>query len=156
MASYIPDDKDLPPQPLPGNLSPDSIDVCSELATILSRIHYPQATVTAGAESNTNNNSSSQPPLSTKDLPGALDTLKRKVQQARAAVHTLPDIDRTVAEQEAEMRAMQERIEKQQAALRQLKEFGLQFAAESTTAAAATAGGGDVQMGGTSAVGSSG
>lgn len=142
MASRVPDDEYLPPHPLPGNLSPDTIDVPSELANILSRIHYQPASANA---------SNAQPPLSTKDLPGAIDPLKRKLQQARAAVHTLPDISRTIPEQEAEMRAIEERIENQRAALRQLKEYGLQFAVESAGASAGGAGG-DVEMGGTTGV----
>lgn len=118
---------------LPGTLTPDSIDVPSELAQILSRVRYsdknsqqqsgadPSAAAAAAAAG---------PPIAVKDLPAAIDPLKHKIQSARAAVHTLPDVRRTIPEQEAEAAALLARIDKQRATLLQLKEFGLRFAAE--------------------------
>lgn len=118
---------------LPGILTPDSIDVPSELAQILSRVRYsdknsqqqqqPGADPSAAA-------AAAGPTIAVKDLPAAIDPLKHKIQRARAAVHTLPDVRRTIPEQEAEATALLARIEKQRATLLQLKEFGLRFAAE--------------------------
>ena len=44
--------------------------------------------------------------------------IKQMIQNARLAVAELPDMDRTIEEQEAEMRELEERIEKQRDALR--------------------------------------
>lgn len=129
-------------QPLPGGLSPDSIDVPSELATILSRISY---TAQPPPPPPASPHSKEPPPerLLPKELPTATDPVKHKLQSARAAVRTLPDIQRTIPEQEAEIAELRALIERQRAALSKLKEFGLQFAAEGTNNE-----GGDVDMGG--------
>lgn len=127
--------------PLPAGLSPDSIDVVSELATIFERVQYAPAADPSDAASK----------ISLRDLPTATDPLKHKLQNARAALHTLPDITRTIPEQEAEIRLVQARIERQRAALQQLKDFGLRFAAET-----AAKGDGDVEMSGTAVGGAEG
>lgn len=156
--------------PLPDGLSPDSIDVCSELSTILARVRYtdnkngtastnggdgtttsqpggPSIAIAAGAATTAPSPSGGDDaqggPLSTKDVPTATDHLKHKIQRARAAVHTLPDIRRTIPEQEAEIAALEDKIAQQRAVLLQLKDFGLQFAAENSRKAD-----GDVEMGG--------
>lgn len=142
---------------LPGGLTPDSIDVPSELAQILSRVRYSdknsqqqqqQSSSAGGAADPTAAAAASQIPI--KDLPAAIDPLRHKIQRARAAVHALPDVRRTIPEQEAEAAALRARIEKQRAALLQLKEFGLRFAAENGD------GDRDVEMTGTEAVGGGG
>lgn len=159
--------------PLPGGLSPDSIDVCSELATILARVRYtdnktgtasanggdaavanqpggPSTATATGAvttaSSPSGGDDAQNSPLSTKDIPAATDHLKHKIQRARAAVHTLPDIRRSIPEQEAEIAALEDKIAQQRAVLLQLKEFGLQFAAENSRKAD-----GNIEMGGTGA-----
>lgn len=157
--------------PLPGGLSPDTIDVCSELATIIARVRYADKTG-PGASTNGGDPAANQPGgpsaagaagaattasspsgddarnggLSPKDIPAATDHLKHKIQRARAAVHTLPDIRRSIPEQEAEIAALQAKIAQQRAVLLQLKDFGLQFAAENSRKAD-----GDIEMGGTGA-----
>lgn len=158
---------DTTPQALPAGLTPDSVDVPSELYTILSRLRYtdkngastngdgdsnkPGANTPAGGlPGSTPSGGAIQPAngtdtkaLTTKDLTAATDPLKHKVQRARAAVHTLPDITRTIAEQEAEIKEWQDKIESQRRVLQQLKEFGIQFSHGST----------DIEMGGTGAQG---
>lgn len=162
-----PPDPDANPHPLPAGLSPDSVDVQSPLYTILSRLRYtekngaatnsdgdsskPGANTPAGGLPGSTPsgaaaqeaNSSDTKTLSTKDLAAATDPLKHKIQRARAAVHTLPDITRTIQEQEAEIREWEDKIEKQRTVLLQLKEFGIQF----------SRGNRDVEMGGTGAQG---
>lgn len=134
--------------PLPAGLSPDSIDVSSELATILTRIRYTnqQAQAAAGATA-----ADTKPPaapsddLAPKDLPTATDGLKHKIQHARAAAHTLPDVHRAIAAQDAEIAELHTRLADQRAALAKLKEFGLlRFAAASDEVNPD----GDVEMGG--------
>lgn len=156
---------DANPHALPSGLTPDSVDVPSELYTILSRLRYtdkngaatsgdgdaskPGASTPAGGlPGSTPAGGASNPadgpntkPLSTKDLAAATDPLKHKILRARAAVHTLPDINRTIAEQEVEIKEWQDKIESQRKVLQKLKEFGIQFSHGST----------DVEMGGTGA-----
>ncbi|CAK7241335.1 MAG: hypothetical protein STHCBS139747_002796 [Sporothrix thermara] len=69
------------------------------------------------------------PPISLRDLPTATDGLKHKLQHARAQIKTLPDMGRTVAAQEAEMRQLEARIEAQKAMLARLRADGARFAA---------------------------
>ncbi|KAF3763079.1 hypothetical protein M406DRAFT_261512 [Cryphonectria parasitica EP155] len=132
------------PYTLPAGLSPDSIDIPSELATILSRIHYVSQPAPETTDPSNPRPRDQDEGVRPKDLPTATDSLKHKIQRARAAVHTLPDIKRTIPEQEAEIAELKAHIEKQRAALGRLKEYGLQFAAEETNTD-----GGDVEMGGT-------
>lgn len=160
-------DPNANPHPLPAGLSPDSVDVPSELYTILSHLRYtdkngastngegdsnkagantpagglPGSTPSGGAIHPTSGSDIKS--LSTKDLTAATDPLKHKIQRARAAVHTLPDVTRTIAEQEAEIKEWEDKIERQRKVLLQLKEFGIQFSHGST----------DVEMGGTGAQG---
>ena len=46
------------------------------------------------------------------------------IQNARVAVAALPDVDRTVEEQEAEMRELEERIERQREVLKEVAGTG--------------------------------
>ncbi|KUI72052.1 hypothetical protein VM1G_07699 [Cytospora mali] len=156
------------PHKLPGGLSPDSIDVPSELYTVLSRVRYTDKSGTAtasgdgepgkpggvntpaagpsgatpaagGADGAAGGGNPASKPLSTKDLVAATDPLKHKIQRARAAVHTLPDIQRSIPEQEAEIREWENKIARQKEVLQQLREFGIQFSHGSS----------DIEMGGT-------
>jgi len=60
--------------------------------------------------------------LSFKDVPGATDGLKHKLQRARAQVRELPDMDRSITEQNDEIRDLENRIEKQRALLQRLRD----------------------------------
>lgn len=167
MASPPPPNPGANPHKLPGGLSPDSVDVVSELFTFISRVRYtdkngtsattgdgdakpgantpaggPSGATPAGAADGAASGSESKT-LSTKELVAATDPLKHKIQRARAAVRTLPDIERTIPEQEAEIRELEEKIRQQRQMLLQLKEFGIQFSHGSS----------DVEMGGTGAQG---
>jgi RNA polymerase II transcription mediator complex subunit 9 len=59
--------------------------------------------------------------LDPKDLPTAALPIKHKIQKARAAVSALPDVDRTIEEQEDEIRELEERIEKSRGMVAELK-----------------------------------
>jgi len=50
--------------------------------------------------------------------------LKHKIQRARAEAKALPDVDRSIEEQEEEMRELEDKIEKQKEVLRMLAELG--------------------------------
>ena len=72
-------------------------------------------------------NSTSTTSLSIKELPAATDNLKHKLQRARAAVKTLPDITRSIAQQQAEIEELEQRRRQQLAMLAKVKGAGLQF-----------------------------
>ncbi|KAL4779577.1 RNA polymerase II transcription mediator complex subunit 9-domain-containing protein [Aspergillus varians] len=50
------------------------------------------------------------PPLDVKHLPTEVSSIKIRIQKAQAMVEGLPDVDRTVAEQEKEIHDLEERI----------------------------------------------
>jgi predicted RNase H-like nuclease (RuvC/YqgF family) len=56
--------------------------------------------------------------------------MKRKLQKARAAAKELPDMERTVKEQEEEIRELEERIRMQRGVLEGLREEGLRVGRE--------------------------
>lgn len=53
---------------------------------------------------------SNPPSLSPKDLATEAGLIKLKIQKAKASIESLPDIDRSTEEQEAEIRELEERI----------------------------------------------
>ena len=115
--------------PLPDALNPDSIDTLPVLAEILSRLQNlsPEGTtgVTPSATpSHSQGLLSSSGVISTKDLPTATDGLKHKLQKARGQVRELPDIQRSVKDQEEEIGRLEERIRKQKEVLEGLRAVG--------------------------------
>ena len=164
---------------LPPHFSPDTLDVLTELADVLQKVHesareslqrdtttqqtpsQKQATQTGGqtpsqstgagtsqlkpgagssAVISTPGGSALTPTsaaaaaagkkLTFKDVPGATDGIKHKLQKAREQVRALPDMERTVGEQQREIEELEARIERQTALLERLKEGGLAFGRE--------------------------
>ncbi|KAI9043749.1 RNA polymerase II mediator complex middle subunit MED9 [Aspergillus affinis] len=54
--------------------------------------------------------SNAPPPLDIKSLPTEISSIKIRVQKAQAVVEGLPDVDRSVADQEAEIEELEDRI----------------------------------------------
>lgn len=122
------------PHSLPPDLSPDDLDALSELSLVLAKVR-------AGLSSSSSSTSGHPPPtqtqshastaqqqqLSFKDVPGATDGLKHKLQHARAQVRALPDMGRSVEEQRAEIAQLEARIRQQRALLESLREGGARF-----------------------------
>jgi hypothetical protein len=50
------------------------------------------------------------PPLDIKNLPKEVSSIKIRIQKAQAVVGNLPDVDRTVTEQELEIQELEDRI----------------------------------------------
>ena len=103
LASSVPPTTTSPPEiPFP---SPQTFDILPEIYAVVSRLHLPTSTTTDPTPS--------QPidSLSPKDLPAAIVPIKLKIQKARAAVQALPDVGRTVEEQQREIRALEKRNE---------------------------------------------
>ncbi|UNI17517.1 hypothetical protein JDV02_003854 [Purpureocillium takamizusanense] len=65
--------------------------------------------------------------LSFKDVPGATDGIKHKLQHARAQIRALPDMDRSVDDQRREIEELEARIERQRGLLERLRERGVRF-----------------------------
>ncbi|TDZ34941.1 hypothetical protein C8035_v010161 [Colletotrichum spinosum] len=135
----------MPPHPLelPPTLSPDALDTLTELTGILTRLRaaiqtsgssggITGATPAAMGPGATPNPSGASPnaPLSLKDVPAHTDALKHKLQRARVQMRTLPDMERTTAEQEEEIRELEERIKLQREVLDRLREAGVKFGHE--------------------------
>ncbi|KAM7186994.1 RNA polymerase II transcription mediator complex subunit 9 domain containing protein [Naviculisporaceae sp. PSN 640] len=153
---------------LPEGLSPDAVDILTELTAILTKLRASQNLPPAGLSTPAlaslgalpgapgatpgpgplGASSQSQPSgltpapapgatpfpsgapggISVKELTAATDAIKHKLQRARAAVKTLPDMNRTIEQQEAEIHELEARKKKQIAMLAKIREEGLQFA----------------------------
>ncbi|EPS30012.1 hypothetical protein PDE_04962 [Penicillium oxalicum 114-2] len=85
-----------------------------------SQTHQAPSTLSAGDNSNSAaaqtipdmsaQDSSGLPALNVKDLPTATSSVRIRIQKARAVVETLPDVSRTVEEQQAEIAELEDRI----------------------------------------------
>jgi len=64
-------------------------------------------------------------PLTVNQIPIAADGIKSRLQKARQQVKQLPDMERSVAEQEKEIRELEGKIKRQREALVQLKDVGV-------------------------------
>ncbi|KAI0886995.1 RNA polymerase II transcription mediator complex subunit 9-domain-containing protein [Annulohypoxylon maeteangense] len=141
------------PQPvaMPDGLNPDTLDTLTELAVLLNRLrmptstnggtpaagstplpppptsvpslHHSQPQTANGATTTTNTGE-----LSLKEIAPAADVLKHRFQRARALVRGLPDVNRTMTEQEAEIAALEGRLARQRDMLARLREMGAQLA----------------------------
>jgi hypothetical protein len=115
--------------PLPEGLSADTVDTLPVLSAVLSRLQNLSAPPTATSASpptpSPSQAANGTGPLTIKDIPTATDQLKHKLQKARVQVKELPDIDRSIAEQEEEIRELEERIAKQRDVLETLRLAGV-------------------------------
>jgi hypothetical protein len=104
LASLGPATTTSPPE-IPPFPSPQTFDIVPEIYALVSRLQLPTSTTT--------DSTTSQPidSLSLKDLPAAAVPIKLKIQKARSAVQSLPDVGRTVEEQEREIKALEKRNE---------------------------------------------
>ncbi|KAJ2981714.1 hypothetical protein NQ176_g1859 [Zarea fungicola] len=114
---------------LPPTLSPDGLDALSELAIVLTKVRtsiQSSSGLATGATPSTTTAAGGQQ-LSFKDVPGATDSLKHKLQHARAQVRALSDMDRSIEEQRQEISELEARILTQRALLERLRDDGLRF-----------------------------
>ncbi|KAI0177155.1 RNA polymerase II transcription mediator complex subunit 9-domain-containing protein [Pestalotiopsis sp. NC0098] len=140
---------------LPAGLSPDQLDIMTEMSSLLSRLRAPvtlPGTSTTGQtpaaptpSQQQQQSSSSQPgqpsqsssaaaaaqsqgDISLRDFPASTDHLRLKLQEAKGVVLALPDMDKSVGQQEAEIRRLEDRIRRQREQLAALREKGNRFA----------------------------
>jgi hypothetical protein len=120
---------DVPPFP-----APQTFDILPEIYALVARLQLPSNPTT--------DPSASQPAdsLAPKDLPAAAVPIKLKIQKARAAVQSLPDVGRTVEEQEREIRALESRNESLRARVRELAALARQAREADTTSSIERAG----------------
>ena len=113
---------EIPPFP-----SPQTFDILPEIYAIVSRLQLSTSTST--------DPTISQPidPLSPKDLPAAAVPIKLKIQKARAAVQSLPDVGRSVEEQEREIKALEKRNESLRKRVQELAGLARQARGEAGT-----------------------
>jgi len=99
--------------------SPATFDILPPLHELLSRLvaDDPEASLTAEPSSPTYQNLE---PLAMHQLGGEVSSVRGRIRRARVAVEALPDVDRTVEEQEEEIKLLQDRIMKQTAVLKGL------------------------------------
>lgn len=101
----------------PTTLPPAStFDILPPLHALLSRLLLPspsQSTATTFSPTPPVTSSpaaTSSGPLSPKDLATASSTVKIKIQKARAVIKGLPDIERSIEEQEEEIQELEEEV----------------------------------------------
>ncbi|KAI0838498.1 hypothetical protein F5Y06DRAFT_48144 [Hypoxylon sp. FL0890] len=137
---------------MPEGLNPDTLDTLTELAVLLNRLRTPTSTTSGSgttpaptpsqpppaptsqksSQSQTNNGATTTTntgELSLKEIPPAADVLKHRFQKARALVRSLPDMNRGMAEQEADIAALEARLARQRDMLAKLREMGARLAA---------------------------
>jgi hypothetical protein len=109
---------------LPPSFSPDSLDALTSLAHDLTRVRAGLLQASDPTAPQQSQGDQNKQPLAIKDVPGATDAIKHKIQRARAAVRALPDMERGLEEQEKEVRELEGRIERQREVLEGLRERG--------------------------------
>ena len=92
--------------------SPETLDILSALHELLNRTlpPVPGATNRPGA---VQPDFPGQQPLDISQLAGEVSSVRARISRARREIEELPDMDRTVEDQEAEMTVLRERIRRQ-------------------------------------------
>ncbi|TKA32157.1 hypothetical protein B0A50_01405 [Salinomyces thailandicus] len=111
-----------PTLPLP---APQLFDILPALHEILARIDHSSTDPTGlapDAQSDVGTGYSDLQPLDPKDLPTAVLPLKTLMRKGLREVEKLPDIERSVEEQETEIQELEDRIRRQRAAMTGLAE----------------------------------
>ncbi|TAQ87355.1 hypothetical protein B7494_g4310 [Chlorociboria aeruginascens] len=115
---------------LPEGLDADAIDTLPVLAALFSQLQpLSPNTGTSGSPAPAGAspfNPISPGPLLLKDVPAATDHIKHKLHKARVQVRELPDMQRTVEEQEVEIRELEDKIRAQRRVLEQFRDIGVQ------------------------------
>lgn len=111
----------MPALPPPEHLSlppPQTFDILPALHEILARIDHkpPPAHDNFSHDDSKNKDIPAlydQPPLEPKDLPTEILQIKSKIRKALRLLEMLPDMERSVEEQEVEIRELEGRIKRQ-------------------------------------------
>lgn len=95
---------DIPPFP-----SPNLFSILPEIYLLVSRLELLQQNAGATLPTTPGGNSSVSP-ITQQELPAAIQPIKTQILKAKAAVQSLPDVERTVEEQEVEIKALEAKI----------------------------------------------
>ena len=111
-------------QPEPAQLPPpQTFDILPPLHELLARIdHAPNDPMHAATSADEVVTYSEPQPLEAKDLPSEVIAIKSKIRKALRELEKLPDMDRDVEEQEAEIRKLEQKAAKQKEVLQRLGE----------------------------------
>lgn len=98
-------------------------DVLPAMHEILARANKQQADTTAGDAGEADEQLyGDMAALETRDLPTEVLTVKAKIRRAQKELEKLPDMSRSIEEQEDEIRELEKRIQGKRNALKQLGE----------------------------------
>ncbi|KAM0717737.1 hypothetical protein Q7P37_007589 [Cladosporium fusiforme] len=109
------------PPSRPGLPPPQTFDILPPLHEILARIdHAPNDPIQAATGDGDVVSYAELQPLEPKDLPNEVLAVKTKIRKALRELEKLPDMDRSVEEQEEEIRMLEEKAAKQKEVLKKL------------------------------------
>jgi hypothetical protein len=105
---------------------PQLFDVLPALHEILSRIDHSSTRSSANTDGDDALGTAYKDlaPLEPKDLPSAILPLKSQIRKGLRELEKLPDVERTVEEQNAEIAALESRIRRQQEVLKGMSSHG--------------------------------
>ncbi|KAK6363022.1 hypothetical protein TWF730_000471 [Orbilia blumenaviensis] len=104
--------------------APETFDFIPHTYDLLVRL-LPQNSSTSP------HNQTNLPPIEPKDVDSECSRIRIKIQKARAVLNDLPDITRSIEQQEAEMKALEEKIRRQREVLGRIRELKAVKAAKS-------------------------
>ena len=116
----------VPEQPLPtaAPLPPaQTFDVLPALHELLARIEHTSLPPGDTGEESIDHHYTDLAPLEPKDLPAEVLSIKSRIRRALRELEKLPDMHRSVAEQEQEIAALESRVQVQRAMIRRLGEL---------------------------------
>jgi RNA polymerase II transcription mediator complex subunit 9 len=102
------------------DISPALFDIIPATERLLSRLLLPSGDTSATGSAAADSEPEYKRPLDISQLDAAANPIRVKFAKLRQLIPRLPDIERTVEEQEDEIRDLEERIEKQKEMLRDL------------------------------------
>lgn len=106
---------------------PQTFDILPVVHELLARIDHRQDLLDPAPDSDAADLGSlyaDLPPLEPKDLPTEVLQVKAKIRKALKELEKLPDMERSIADQEEEIKELEEREKKQREVLKQLQEWG--------------------------------
>ncbi|KAF2764854.1 hypothetical protein EJ03DRAFT_355400 [Teratosphaeria nubilosa] len=103
---------------------PELFDILPQLHEILARIDHAPADGEQDSDDDLGALYNNKSPLDPKDLPAAVLPLKAQMRKAMKEIERLPDIDRSVEEQEEEIRELEERLRRQREMSRKMCDVG--------------------------------
>ena len=96
-----------PHRDIPTFPSPSTFSLLPDLYLLISRL----TPLLNNPDSSSTTNTLDATPLEIKELPSAVYPIKQKIAKAKAAVQSLPDIGRSIGEQEVELGELEKRYE---------------------------------------------